>query len=314
MSFATKLINRHFSTGIKLSNKNVIIKNVTVIGGGIMGGGIAQVAAQTGHNVTLVDVSEDVLKNSKSKIETSLARVVKKLFGDNKEKGELFQKETMGRLNYRTSLVDSVNEADLVVEAVVENIDIKHKVFTQLDSVAPEHTIFASNTSSFLIKDMAKVTKRLDRFGGLHFFNPVTVMKLVEVIKMPETSQETHEALIKFGTTMGKTAVEAKDKDGFIVNRLLIPYLMDSVRMLERGDATARDIDTAMKLGSGHPMGPIELVDYIGLDTCKFALDGWHQKEPNNPTYRPIAMLDKLVSEGKLGVKTGAGFYEYKKK
>lgn len=279
-----------------------------------MGSGIAQVAAQTGYKVTLVDISKDVLDQSKARIETSLARVARKLYADDKEKGEEFSKTTLGRVQYNTDASDAVKTADLVVEAVVENMDLKHKIFSAIDQTAPQHTIFASNTSSFPIKDIAKVTKRLDRFGGLHFFNPVPVMKLVEVIRTPETSEDTHKKLLEFGSSVGKTTVEAKDTNGFIVNRLFIPYLMESVRMLERGDATARDIDTAMKLGLGHPMGPFELLDYTGLDTCKFIMDGWHDQEPNNSLYAKSPLLDKLVSEGKLGVKTGEGFYTYKKK
>ena len=178
--------------------------------------------------------------------------------------------------------------------------------------MAPEKTIFASNTSSLPIADIADATpSRKDRFGGLHFFNPVPVMKLLEVIRIPETSDETVQAMQEWGKAMGKTTVAAKDTPGFIVNRLLVPNLMEAIRMVERGDATAKDVDIAMKLGAGNPMGPFELADYVGLDTIKFIVDGWHQKYPDQPLFKPSPTLDKLVAEGKLGKKTNEGFYKY---
>lgn len=279
-----------------------------------MGAGITQVAAQTGHHVTMVDVSEDVLKSSQSRIEGSLARVAKKQFKDDPAAAEKFVSETIGRVSIDTDAVNAAKNTDLVVEAIVENLGIKQKLFKALDESAPEHTIFASNTSSLPIKDIASATSRLDRFGGLHFFNPVPVMKLVEVVRIPETSDATFNALVDFGQALGKTTVDCKDTPGFIVNRLLVPYMMEAVRMLERGDASATDIDVAMKLGAGYPMGPIQLADYVGLDTCKFILDGWHEAYPDNPLFNPSPLLSKLVSEGKSGMKSGEGFYKYGKK
>lgn len=180
--------------------------------------------------------------------------------------------------------------------------------------VAPEHTIFTSNTSSLSITAIASVTNRKDRFGGLHFFNPVPVMRLLEVIRTVDTSDDTYNKITAFGQKLGKACITCKDTPGFVVNRLLIPYMAESVRLLERGDASARDIDTAMKLGAGYPMGPIELADYVGLDTTYNILKGWHENDPENPIFKPLPLLEKLVKEGKLGVKTGEGFYQYNKK
>ena len=300
---------RNFSSSPALSKK---IEEFVMIGGGLMGSGIAQVGAQTGHKVTLVDVSEDVLQKSKARIEESIKRVAKKKFKEDPVKGETFIKETMSRLSTTTTADDALKTADLVVEGVTENLELKQKLFTNLDTLAPSHTIFASNTSSLSISDIASATpKRKDKFGGLHFFNPVPVMKLLEVVRIPETSDETFEAMSQWGNAMGKTTVAAKDTPGFIVNRLLVPNLMEAIRMMERGDATPPDIDTAMKLGAGHPMGPIELFDYIGLDTMKFIIDGWSKNYPEEPLFAPSPLLDKLVSEGKLGRKSGEGFYKY---
>lgn len=278
-----------------------------------MGSGIAQVAAQTGHHVTLVDVSENLLTHSKKNIETSVTRVAKKRFANDTQAADRFVSSTLANLSLETDVVKAVADTDLVIEAIVENLTVKKNLFTTLDKAAPSRTLFASNTSSLPIGDIASATTRRDRFGGLHFFNPVPVMKLLEVIRTPETSNETHKALLDFGKALEKTTVEAKDTPGFIVNRLLVPYLMEAIRLVERGVASPRDIDTAMKLGAGHPMGPFELADYVGLDTNKFIISGWHEAYPDEPLFNPSPILDKLVSEGKLGVKTGEGFYSYKK-
>lgn len=279
-----------------------------------MGSGIAQVAAQTGHQVTMVDISEELLNKSKSNIQKSLQRVAKKKFADKPEDGETFMQETIGRVNTNTDAAQAVKDTDLVIEAIVENLEIKQKLFSALDQAAPKHTIFSSNTSSLPIGDIAKATQRLDRFGGLHFFNPVPMMKLLEVIRIPETSEETYQTMLEFGKAMGKACVTAKDTPGFIVNRLLVPYLFEAMRMYERGDASAEDIDTAMKLGAGVPMGPLQLGDYVGLDTCKFIVDGWHKAYPDNPLFSPSPLLDKMVAEGRVGQKSGEGFYKYDSK
>lgn len=278
-----------------------------------MGSGIAQVAAQTGHNVTLVDVNADLLKNSESIISKSLGRVAKKKFSEKPEDGQKYISEIMGRVQMTTDAADGSKAADLIIEAIVENVDIKRKLFSTLDAAAPEKTIFTSNTSSLPIGELAVATKRLDRFGGLHFFNPVPVMKLVEVIRIPETSDTTNNALLEFSKNMGKTSVQAKDTPGFIVNRLLVPYIMEAVKMVGRDDASIKDIDTAMKLGSGVPMGPLELADYVGLDTLQFIIKGWNEKYPDKQIFEPSELLNKMINEGKLGMKSGEGFYNYKK-
>ncbi|KAF5296533.1 hypothetical protein FQR65_LT01523 [Abscondita terminalis] len=292
MSVSFSLIKRSFSTTSSLN----LIKNITVIGGGLMGSGIAQVAAQTGHNVVLVDLNPDILKKTEGSINASLSRVAKKLYKDKPE-------------DYAAA---SVKDADLVIEAVAENMDIKHKLFKSLDEAAPAKTIFASNTSSFSIAEIGSVTKRGDRFGGMHFFNPVPVMKLVEVIKTPKTSEETLKELLACGKAMGKVCITCKDTPGFVVNRLLVPYLNEAVKLLERGDASAEDIDIAMKLGAGYPMGPIELADYVGHDTSLAIVEGWHKRFPDVPQFVPSESFRKLVKEGKLGRKSGEGFYKYK--
>ncbi|XP_050347607.1 hydroxyacyl-coenzyme A dehydrogenase, mitochondrial-like [Nymphalis io] len=305
------VIARNFSSSSAVQSA---IKNVTVIGGGLMGSGIAQVSAQAGQNVILVDVSSDVLAKSQKSIGNNLGRVAKKIYKDNPQEGEKFVSESMARIKTATDPVSASQGADLVVEAIVENIDIKHELFRKLDAAAPNHTIFASNTSSLSINEIASAVKRKDKFGGLHFFNPVPVMRLLEVVKGAETSVATYETMMAWGKSVGKTCITCKDTPGFVVNRLLVPYIAEAIRLFERGDASARDIDIAMKLGAGYPMGPLELADYVGLDTNKFILDGWHKKYPQEPLFNPIPLLNKLVSEGKLGVKTGEGFYKYEKK
>lgn len=304
-----RVISRNFSTSIA----RAAIKNVTIVGGGLMGSGIAQVSAQSGHNVTIVELNKDVLEKTQKSIESSLQRVVKKIYKESPQDGEKFLSETLSRISTSTSLPDVVQNSDLVLEAIVENLSVKHKLFKSIDDIAPEKTIFASNTSSLSISEIASVTNRKDRFAGLHFFNPVPVMKLLEVVKTPDTSNETYETLMAWAKAIGKTAITCKDTPGFVVNRLLIPLYVESIRMMERGDASARDIDTAMKLGAGHPMGPIELADYIGHDTTNSILNGWHKKFPENPLFNPLPSLQKLVNENKLGIKTGEGYYSYKK-
>ncbi|GJQ83655.1 hypothetical protein Trydic_g14365 [Trypoxylus dichotomus] len=287
---SSSIIKRNFSTTAKNA-----IRNVTVIGGGLMGSGIAQVTAQAGQNVTLVEINEDLIQKARTSIVTSLTRVAKKLYKDRPSEGEAFIKNAQSRIKTSTNPSEAVRDADLVIEAIIENIDNKHELFKTLDKAAPAKTLFASNTSSLSIGEIASVTNRKDKFGGLHFFNPVPVMKLLEVVRIPETSDETYTAFMEWGKSIGKTCITCKDTPGFVVNRLLIPYKLEALRMYERGDASFEDIDTAMKLGAGYPMGPFELSDYTGLDLSKHILE------------------DKMVSEGKLGRKSGEGFYKYKK-
>ncbi|XP_063074416.1 hydroxyacyl-coenzyme A dehydrogenase, mitochondrial isoform X2 [Engraulis encrasicolus] len=309
MAFVTRQIIRTLTTS---ATRNAAIKTVTIIGGGQMGAGIAQATASTGHTVVLVDTNEDILKKSAKGIEGSLKRVVKKKFADKPEAGEEFIQKVMKNVSTSTDAAAAAQKSDLVLEAIVENLKIKQGLFSALDKAAPQHTIFASNTSSLPITDIASSTTRLDRFGGLHFFNPVPMMKLVEVIKTDSTSQETFDALMAFSKALGKHPVTCKDTPGFIVNRLLVPYMMEAIRLHERGHGSKEDIDMAMKLGAGYPMGPFELLDYVGLDTAKFIIDGWCAMEPNNPLFSTSPMLNKLVAEGKFGKKTGEGFYKYK--
>ncbi|XP_055536746.1 hydroxyacyl-coenzyme A dehydrogenase, mitochondrial-like [Wyeomyia smithii] len=301
-----RVFTRNMATAAK-------INNVVVIGGGLMGSGIAQVAAATGHNVTLVEVSDQLVNKAVAGIKKSLERVAKKQYKDDASKGQEYIEGTLSKLKGSSKLEESIENTDLVIEAIVEKINIKHELFGKIDSIAPKSAIFASNTSSLSIGEIGSITKREDRFGGLHFFNPVPMMKLLEVIRTDKTSEETYQQLMEFGKRMGKTCITCKDTPGFVVNRLLVPYMAEAVRLLERGDASARDIDTAMKLGAGYPMGPLELSDYVGLDTTNNILQGWHKQFPDNPLFTPPKILEKLIAEGKFGIKTGEGFYSYKK-
>lgn len=293
-----------------------------------------KVAAQSGHNVTLVELNPSLIDKAKQSIEKNLERVARKQFKDDSAKVSAFVAESMGRIKGSTDIQEVVQHTDIVIEAIVENLSVKQKLFSSIDSVitaklqfiyflqsscftlfqvAKPSTIFASNTSSIPISEIAKSTKRLDRFCGLHFFNPVPVMKLLEIVRIPETSEETYSTAMEFGKKLGKVCVTCKDTPGFVVNRLLIPYMAEAIRMLERNDATAKDIDIAMKLGAGYPMGPFELGDYVGLDTTRSVIQTYARFDPSNPLFNPIPLLDKLVAEGKLGIKTGEGFYKYKK-
>jgi 3-hydroxyacyl-CoA dehydrogenase len=299
---------RAFSVSASLSKD---IQHLTVIGGGLMGSGIAQVGMQSGQNVVLVDVSEQVLSKSKASIEKSLGRVAKKKFPEDTAGRDSFLSDALSKLSITTSLSEGVKNAQFVVEAVPENLGLKRKLFDEIEANIGSDTIFATNTSSLPLRDIGVNIKNPDRFGGVHFFNPVPVMKLLEVIRHEKTSQETFDTLLGWGKKIGKVTVSCKDTPGFIVNRLLVPYMMEAIRMAERGDASPEDIDVGMKLGAGYPMGPFELGDYVGLDTCKFIIDGWHEAHPNETLFNPSPWLTKLVEEGKLGRKTGEGFYKY---
>jgi len=286
------------------------ISNFSVIGSGLMGAGIAQVGAQTGHQVVLYDISDAALDKAKVSIEKSVARVAKKMEA---EKAEQFIAETLGRIKMTSDMGECGAQAELIVEAVVENLELKQKLFADLEAASPATCILATNTSSLPVSAIGANLKDKSLFGGLHFFNPVPMMKLLEVVKGDDTSDATFDAMMAWGQAMGKTTVKCIDTPGFIVNRLLVPYLMEAIRLVERGHASKEDVDIAMRLGAGYPMGPFQLADYVGLDTNKFVMDGWHERMPEDPLFNPSESLNELVKEGKLGRKTGEGFYNYKK-
>jgi len=282
------------------------IQNVTVIGSGQMGGGIAQVSAENGFKVTLIDQHEDVLNKNKAVIKKSLDRVAKK-----KNLGQDYVTDVMSKITFSTDTMSAVKESDLVVEAIVENLEIKQNLFAAMEANAKETTILASNTSSLNIQDIAEKCTRKENIAGLHFFNPVPVMKLVEIVSTSATDSATTDALRVYSNAIKKRSVMCKDTPGFIVNRLLVPYLFEACAMYERGDASMSDIDAAMKLGAGYPMGPFELADYVGLDTMKFIMDGWLKKYPHVENFKASELINKLVEQGRYGLKVKKGFYDY---
>ncbi|MBP8252756.1 MAG: 3-hydroxybutyryl-CoA dehydrogenase [Herpetosiphon sp.] len=280
------------------------ISKVGVLGCGLMGAGIAQVCAQAGFTTVVREVNDEVLHKGLKRIEGILEKDV--------SKGKLTaeaKSDTMSRLSGTTTF-DDLADCDLIIEAIVENMDAKREVFTALDALCPEHTIFVSNTSSLTIVEMAAVTKRPDRFAGLHFFNPVPVMKLVEIIRAITTSDATMQTLREFVQKLGKTGIDVSDTTGFIVNRLLVPYLLDAVRVLESGIATKEAIDEGMKLGCGHPMGPLTLLDFVGIDTTYYIANIMFD-EFREPRFAPPPLLRRMMLAGHLGRKSGKGFYEY---
>ncbi|MGH9746113.1 MAG: 3-hydroxyacyl-CoA dehydrogenase family protein [Candidatus Acidiferrales bacterium] len=280
------------------------IEKVGVVGCGLMGSGIAQVAAQAGCQVTVREVSQPLVDKGLQGIEKNLARLV--------EKGTLSagdRDQVRGRLRGTTS-VEDLKDCDLIIEAIIEQLPAKRELWSALDKLCPKATIFASNTSSLSITEMATFTQRPDRFVGMHFFNPVPVMKLVEVIRTIATDPKVFEEMVAFGGRLGKTVVRTSDRTGFIVNRLLVPYLLDAVRALEEGVGSVEDIDNSMKLGCGHPMGPLTLLDFVGLDTTHYIahimFDEFKEKRFASPP-----LLKRMVLAGWNGRKTGRGFYDY---
>jgi 3-hydroxyacyl-CoA dehydrogenase len=293
-----------------------VVDKMVIVGTGLMGTGIAQVAIEAGVQCTMVGRTEEKCDGARNKITNGVLKTAKrKLASEPAETQQSWIDSALGKLNFVTDMFSAnLDEADMVVEAIVENLKVKQKLFTDLEAVVPSHCLLVTNTSSFLLEDIScKMGEKKQNFGGLHFFNPVPAMKLVEVVRGLETSDQAYDALFRFCQRLGKTPVKCKDTPGFIVNRLLVPYLADAMRLAESGTAEVKDIDTAMRLGTGHPMGPFELMDYIGLDTMKFIIDNWHQRMPEDPRFNPSASLDKLVSGGKLGRKTGEGFHRYSK-
>jgi len=290
----------HYAT-----KKIIRMKNITVVGAGTMGNGIAHVFAQNGFQVSLVDISEKALENALLSIEKNLDRML------SKEKITLDLKETtLSNITTFTELAEGVSEADLVIEAATENIELKKKIFSQIDALAKEEAILATNTSSISITQIAAVTGRPDKVIGMHFMNPVPIMRLIEVIRGYSTSDEVTDSIMVLSKKLGKTPVEVNDYPGFIANRILMPMINEAIYSLYEGVAGVEEIDTVMKLGMAHPMGPLQLADFIGLDVClsilKVLFDGF-----GNPKYAPCPLLVNMVMAGKLGVKSGEGFYDY---
>ncbi len=283
------------------------IRKVGVIGAGLMGHGIAQVAAQGGCEVIVCETQQGFLDKGLERIDKSLAKLAEKA----KEKGQTFDPAAV-RARIRGTLAKAdLADCDLVVEAIVEDLEVKKALFAELGKIVKKDGIFASNTSSFPISEMAAVSGRADRFVGLHFFNPVQLMKLVEVVRTDKTNEDVVAQARAFGEACGKSPITCKDTPGFVVNRLLVPYMAEAMKLAERGDASIQDIDVAMKLGCGYPMGPFELTDYVGLDTTLSILQGWVKRYPNDPAFGIPKLLEAQVKEGKLGRKSGQGFYTW---
>lgn len=282
------------------------IKKIAVLGLGIMGNGIAHVCAQAGYNVWAREINDSLVENGLKNIRKNLERGLKK--------GRITEEEIetiMTRIHGTTDLKVTVKDADIVIEAIIENMELKKQVFREIAAMTPDHCIFASNTSSLSITELASATKHPDRFVGMHFFNPVPVMKLVEIIKGSETSNETVQVIDDLAKKLGKETVLCnKDTAGFIVNRILIPWLNSALNTVYEGIASPEDVDKAMKLGTNVPMGPLELLDFVGLDTTLHILE--YMKQELGPTFQPCPWLKDLVRAGRLGRKTGRGVYDYK--
>ena len=280
------------------------IKTVGVLGCGLMGAGVAQVSAAAGFRTIVLEVNAEILRNGLGRIE--------KFLTDGVAKGKVTEevKATTLRNLSGTTNYGELKDCDLVIEAIVENVDAKKQAYAQVEAVVGPDCLLASNTSSLCITELAAATKRPDKFGGLHFFNPVPLMKLVEVIKALSTSRDTFDALYSYAQAIGKEPITAPDKGGFIVNRLLVPYLLDAIRCLEEGLGTVEDIDKGMKLGCGYPMGPFTLLDFVGLDTTYYIANILFE-EFREARFAPSPLLKRMVLAGYLGKKSGRGFYTY---
>lgn len=280
------------------------MKNIFIMGAGTMGLDIAQAFAKYDFSVTVRDISQEIIDNAKGRLTKSLTKLV--------EKGkipELEMNKLLSNISFTTEL-ESARSAELVLEAIVENVNIKKTVFAELDTICPENTIFASNTSSISITEIASSTKRADRFIGMHFFNPANRMKLVEVIRGANTSDDTFNAIKSLSIEIMKEPVEVAEAPGFVVNRILVPMINEAIFVYAEGIASVEDIDKAMCLGANHPMGPLALADFIGLDVCLAIMDTLYS-ETHDSKYRACPLLRKMVRGGKLGRKTKAGFYKY---
>lgn len=281
------------------------MKNIAVIGAGTMGNGIAHTFAQKGFKVNLIDISEKSLEKGMATISGNLDRMVAKETISEKDK-----QETLANITTFTQIEEGVKSTDLVVEAATENFELKLKIFKQLDEITGEKTILATNTSSISITQIAAATNRADKVIGMHFMNPVPIMKLVEIIRGYNTSDQVTQAIMDMSLTLGKVPVEVNDYPGFVANRILMPMINESIETLYNGVAGVNEIDTVMKLGMAHPMGPLQLADFIGLDVCLSILNVMYDGF-KNPKYAPCPLLVNMVTAGKLGVKSGEGFYDY---
>jgi 3-hydroxybutyryl-CoA dehydrogenase len=281
------------------------MKNIAVIGAGTMGNGIAHVFAQNGYNVHLIDVSSTSLKKGMDTITKNLDRMLAK-----EVISEADKRATLGNISTFTDLTEGVKKVNLVVEAATENIDLKLKIFKNLDEICDLETILATNTSSISITHIASVTKRTDKVIGMHFMNPVPIMKLVEIIRGYNTSDDVTKTIMELSEKLGKTPTEVNDYPGFVANRILMPMINEAIETLYNGVAGVEEIDTVMKLGMAHPMGPLQLADFIGLDVCLSILNVMHNGF-KNPKYAPCPLLVNMVMANKLGVKSGEGFYDY---
>lgn len=281
------------------------MKNVAVIGAGTMGNGIAHTFAQSGFKVALIDINEISLEKGMATIVKNLDRMVAK-----EKISEAEKSKTLSNIATYTSLADGVKAIDLVIEAATENVDLKLKIFKELDNTCPKETILATNTSSISITQIAAITSRPDKVVGMHFMNPVPIMKLVEIIRGYSTSDEITNTIMELSKALGKVPVEVNDYPGFVANRILMPMLNESIETLYNGVAGVDEIDTVMKLGMAHPMGPLQLADFIGLDVCLSILNVMYDGF-KNPKYAPCPLLVNMVRAGKLGIKSGEGFYDY---
>lgn len=281
------------------------MNNISVIGSGTMGNGIAHVFAQNGFSVNLLDINQDALDKALKTIEKNLDRMVAK-----EKISEEDKSATLSNISTGTNVAEGVKNADLVVEAATENLDLKGKIFQEMDANAPEGAILATNTSSISITKLASFTKRPEKVIGMHFMNPVPVMKLVEIIRGFSTADEVNNSIVETSKKLGKVPVEVNDYPGFVANRILMPMINEAIETLFEGEAGVMEIDTVMKLGMAHPMGPLQLADFIGLDVCLFILRVMHEGH-GKPKYAPCPLLVNMVEAGHLGVKSGSGFYDW---